>query len=143
MYLILKEAHNKVGLIILFFLLAIILFMIVRFLLKKPFDRQARVVSLVGLTIVHIQFSLGILMYFLSPLGLDNFSGASMKHPIARFYIVEHPIGMILAIVLITIGNRFSRRKKLSSDKIYKRVILYYTMAFGIIAYLTPWFLWS
>jgi|SRR5690554_5774903 len=143
MYLILKESHNKVGLIILFSLLLIILFIAVRFLLKKPFDRTSRIASLIGLTLVHIQFSLGLLLYFMSPLGIDNFSGTSMKHSISRFYIVEHPIGMVLAIVLITLANRISRKRELSSNGVYKRVLLYYTIAFGIIAYLTPWFLWS
>jgi hypothetical protein len=143
-YLDLKELHNKIGLVILFALLAILIFMLVSFLLKKPFGKPMRIASVTGLTLVHLQFSIGLLLYFLSPVGFSNFSSESMSHEVSRFYILEHPVGMLLAIVLLTIGNRFSRKKRKVTDAVrYKKILIYFSLAFVIITYLIPWFLWN
>ena len=143
MYNILKESHNGIGMLLLFLLLIIIIFVLIRFLLKKPLNKSVKVAALIGLITVHTQILIGFLLYFLSPLGLSNFSGESMAHKISRFYIVEHPVGMILAAVLITIGYRAIKKTRLSDKSKYTRLLIYYGLGFGIIAYLIPWFLWS
>lgn len=143
MYNILKEAHNGIGMLLLFLLLIIIIFILFKFLLKKPLNKAVKVAALIGLITVHLQILIGVLLYFLSPLGLSNFSGESMGHKISRFYIVEHPIGMIVAAVLITIGYKTVKKTNLSEASKYKRLLIYYGLGFGITAYLIPWFLWS
>ncbi len=143
MYNILKESHNGLGMALLFLLLIIIIFILIRFLLKKPVNKSVKIAGLIGLIAVHTQILIGVLLYFLSPLGLSNFSGESMGHKISRFYIVEHPIGMILAAVLITIGYKAIKKTSLTDNSKYKRVLIYYSLGFAIIAYLIPWFLWA
>ena len=143
MYNILKESHNGIGMFLLFLLFIIILFVFVKFLLKNPFNKSAKIAALIGLITVHLQILVGFALYFLSPLGISNFSGESMGHPISRFYIVEHPVGMILAAILITVGYRLSKKTTLSDKAKYARILIYYKIGFGIIAYLIPWFLWS
>lgn len=143
MYNIIKESHNGIGMVLLFLLLIVIIFILIRFLLKKPWGKSAKIMALIGLITTHIQILIGFALYFLSPLGLSNFSGESMGHTISRFYILEHPIGMILAAVLITIGYKAIKKEGISDTSKYKRVLIYYTLGFGIIAYLIPWFLWS
>ena len=143
MYNILKESHKGIGMFLLFLLFIIILFVFVKFLLKNPFNKSAKIAALIGLITVHLQILVGFALYFLSPLGISNFSGESMGHPISRFYIVEHPVGMILAAILITVGYRLSKKTTLSDKAKYARILIYYTIGFAIIAYLIPWFLWS
>lgn len=143
MYNILKESHNGIGMALLFMLLIIIIFILVRFSIKKPFNKSVKVAALIGLITVHIQILVGFLLYFLSPLGLSNFSGQSMGHTISRFYIVEHPLGMIVAAVLVTIGYKVIKKTNLSDVSKYKRLLIYYILGFAIIAYLIPWFLWA
>lgn len=143
MYTILKESHNGIGMLLLFLLLVSIIFILVKFLLKKPMDKSVKVAALIGMVTTHIQILIGIILYFLSPLGLSNFSGESMGHSISRFYIVEHPVGMILAAVLITIGYKAIKNSNLTDKAKYVRVLIYYLLGFAIIAYLIPWFLWS
>ena len=143
MYNILKESHNGIGMFLLILLLIIILFLFVKFLLKNPFNKSARIAALIGMITVHIQILVGFGLYFLSPLGITNFSAKSMGHPISRFYMVEHPVGMLLAAILITIGYRLSKKINLSDKSKYARTLIYYTIGFAIIAYLIPWFLWS
>ena len=143
MYYIIKEAHNGIGMALLFLLLIAVIVILINFLSKKPFNKISKIFALIGLITMHIQILIGLILYFMSPVGLSNFSGESMGHTISRFYIVEHPIGMILAAVLITIGYKQTKKATLSDGGKYKRVLIYYTIGFGIVAYLIPWFLWS
>ena len=143
MYNILKESHNGIGMVLLFLLLIVVIFVLVRLLLKKPFNKTAKVAALIGLITMHLQILLGIILYFLSPLGLSNFSSESMGNTISRFYIVEHPLGMIIAAVLITIGYKQSKKITLSDKARYSRLLIYYTLGLAIVAYLIPWFLWA
>ena len=143
MYNILKESHNGIGMALLFLLLIIIIFVLIKFLMKKPLNKSVKIAALIGLIAVHTQILIGVILYFLSPLGLSNFSGESMGHTISRFYIVEHPIGMIVAAALVTIGYKAIKKTGLSDKSKYTRLLIYYGLGFGIIAYLIPWFLWS
>ena len=143
MYNILKESHNGIGMVLLFLLLIVVIFVLVRLLLKKPFNKTAKVAALIGLITMHLQILLGVILYFLSPLGLSNFSSESMGNTISRFYIVEHPLGMIIAAVLITIGYKQSKKITLSDKARYSRLLIYYTLGLAIVAYLIPWFLWA
>lgn len=143
MYIILKEAHNVVGMITLFLLLFVLIGVFVIFIQKKSFGRFSKTLSLMGLVVVHLQILFGIILYFLSPLGINGASGESMKHAISRFYLVEHPVGMILAAVLITIGYRRAKNIRFSETKKHGQILIFYGIGFGLIAYLIPWFLWS
>ncbi|MEO7311421.1 MAG: hypothetical protein ABIX01_13550 [Chitinophagaceae bacterium] len=67
----------------------------------------------------HLTFVLGVYQWITSPtVGLSilkrmdyNF-GAVMKDAFARFWVVEHFAGMLIAIVLITIGRAKAKRLK-------------------------------
>jgi cytochrome bd-type quinol oxidase subunit 1 len=143
MYTILKEAHNGIGLLLVFLLLIVVVFVLVRSLLKKPFNKTVKIAALIGMITVHLQILIGIVLYLVSPLGLSNFSGESMKHTVSRLYIVEHPIGMLAAAILITIGHKQSKKESLSDNARYMRLLIYYVLGLGISAYFVPWFVWK
>jgi len=143
MYTILKESHNGLGMLLLFILLASILFIVFSYFKRKPFLKSVRLAALIGLIVVHLQILVGIFLYTLSPLGMSSFTKDSMGHSISRFYLLEHPIGMIIAAILITIGYRASKKEGLSDRGKYNRVLVYYIIGFSLVAYLIPWFLWS
>lgn len=143
MFNFLKESHNIMGMAILFGLLLVVLFMLVMLLRKRTFGKSSKIVALIGMILAHLQFTIGLIVYFLSPLGMSNFSGESMGHPISRFYIVEHPIGMIIAVVLLTIGYSRSKKTHFSDAKRHTQVLVFYGIGLAIIAYLIPWFLWN
>lgn len=143
MYNFIKEAHNGTGMIILLIMLAAIIMVFIHLLMKEPMNRAVRVSSLIALIAMHSQLIVGGILYLLSPVGLSNLSGAAMGHKISRFYAVEHPVGMILAIVLVTIGYRISKRKTENSQRQYRQMLVFYLLGFGIMTYLIPWFLWQ
>ena len=64
-----------------------------------------------------------------------------MKDSSARLLAVEHPIVMILAIVLITIG--WSKHKKqVKSESKFKTFTIFYGLALVLILSRIPWSNW-
>jgi uncharacterized membrane protein SirB2 len=63
---------------------------------------------------------------------------ASMKSSALRFWAVEHITGMVIAIVIGTIG--YSRAKRSADNAVaYKRVFWGYLLALIIIFLTIPW----
>ena len=91
-----------------------------------------------GLMAVHIQLLIGLTLYFLSPFGLDNLSGDSMKDSFTRLLAVEHPFTNIVAIILITIG--YSQSKK--ADYGSKKIFIFYTIGLILLLSRVPWSTW-
>ena len=111
---------------------------------KKEFqDRDLRI-SLFTLIVAHLQLIIGFIAYFLSAqfaYVLDNGMGAAMNEPEIRLFVIEHPLMMILAIVLITMG--FSKHKKQTTDNgKFKTIALYYGIALLFVLSRIPWSQW-
>jgi len=110
---------------------------------KKFTDKDLRI-SLFSLITIHIQLLLGFVVYYLSPfyesmreIGM----GATMKDAGLRLYIIEHPLMMVLAVVLITIG--FSKHKKQKDDKgKFKTLAIFYGLALLFVLSKIPWSQW-
>jgi hypothetical protein len=76
--------------------------------------------------LTHTQLLLGIILFFVSPVVI--FSGASMKDPIARYWLVEHNTGMLIAVALITMA-RITLKKMTDSISKHKRMFIFNTIA--------------
>ena len=139
MYTGIKHFHSGLAYLLLAGLVVAIVYAIAS--RKKSFTAGSRKVALIGLICAHLQFLLGIVLYFLSPLGASNLSGDAMKDKVSRLYVIEHPLMMLIAIVLITIG--YSRAKKLSdSTRKYNSIILFYSIALIFMLTVIPWGVW-
>lgn len=100
-------------------------------------------ISLFALILSHIQLLVGLLLYFLSPNGLNAIQefGMGGLTSAARLLAVEHPFINILAIVLITIG--WSRHKKfLDGKKKFKSIGIFYGLGLILILSRIPWNQW-
>lgn len=111
---------------------------------KKEFKDKDLRVSLFTLIVSHIQLVIGLLALFVSAqfdYVLDNGMGAAMKESAIRLIVVEHPLMMILAIVLITMG--FSKHKKQTTDNgKFKTIAFYYGIALLFVLSRIPWSQW-
>ncbi|MCB0513942.1 MAG: hypothetical protein KDC60_05900, partial [Bacteroidetes bacterium] len=94
--------------------------------MKKPYHKLAKISALVGLIFTHLQIVLGLVLYFVSPVGFSNFSGEAMKETTSRLYLVEHPIGMIVAAILVTIGYKATKNMSLNKNQKYTKVLINY-----------------
>src|SRR5512146_1997179 len=106
-------------------------------------SRETAPVSPAGLiftTLFDVQMLLGLLLYFfLSPLTSNalHHAGRLMSHDVLRFWAVEHPIGMILALTLAHIG-RAKLRATLPDVRQRRRAAVYFTVAILIVLLATP-----
>jgi heme A synthase len=110
---------------------------------KEFTDKDLRI-PLFALIVAHIQLLIGLVAYFSSAqfaLLKEHGMGAAMKDPEIRLAVMEHPLVMIIAVVLITVG--FSKHKNKTSDKAkFKTIALYYGVALLFILSRIPWAQW-
>lgn len=108
----------------------------------KPKDFR---LSLFALIVTHIMLLIGLILYFVSPLGLQSLTtngmGDVMGDSTLRLYAVEHPMMMILAVVFITVGYSKHKKKLVSGPKL-KTLAIFYTLAFLCILSRIPWSQW-
>ena len=97
---------------------------------NKSYSEGNRKLNLFTLISAHTQLLIGIVLYFLSP--FVKFGSDTMKDGITRYWTVEHLTGMIIAIVLITIGHARSKRAA-KPDLKHKSIAIFYTLALIII----------
>ncbi|MEO7273876.1 MAG: hypothetical protein ABIX28_11085, partial [Vicinamibacterales bacterium] len=64
--------------------------------------------------------------------------GAAMANPGLRFWTVEHPFGMFLAIALAHIG-RVRIRKGTDAVRRHRTALIFFTIALILIVLSTPW----
>jgi hypothetical protein len=61
-----------------------------------------------------------------------------MKNPAQRFWVIEHNTGMLIAIILITIGRGVSRKNLPDLSK-HRRTFWFFLIALLIILASVPW----
>ena len=143
MYTGLKHLHSFLP----YLLLAVLLFAFVRSVIayrgQQPHTEGHRKNGLILLILAHIQFLVGGVLYFVSPMSTSGLNdvGQAMKDSTLRLYTIEHPLMMILAIVLITMA--YSKSKKdISSHLKHKIKSVYFGLALVLILSRIPWSAW-
>ena len=99
--------------------------------------------SLFALILTHLMLLAGLVLYFLSPSGLNAIQqfGMGGLNSAARLLAVEHPFVNILAVILITIG--WSRHKKfLEGKRKFKSIAIFYGLGLVLIMSRIPWGQW-
>lgn len=141
MYTGLQHLHSYFAYLLLAILIFSVVYTIVMFVRKKPFTEKVRKVALVGFIATHLQLLIGLVLYVISPVGLSNFSGEAMGNSLSRLYILEHPLTMIIGIILISIG--YIKAKKPGDDvRRYRNIILFYVLGLALILLRIPWQVW-
>ncbi|MCG8577646.1 MAG: hypothetical protein MI810_22385 [Flavobacteriales bacterium] len=102
----------------------------------KEFTAGDKKIALFAMVAFHIQFLVGLILYFLSP--MVTFAEGFMKSTELRFYTMEHSVLMILAMVFITMG--YSKSKKQTEDKAkFSKIAIFYTIALILVLAAIPW----
>ncbi len=110
MYQFLFQAHSGLRFVVFFALVITIILAFAGWFGNKPFSKSNRTFNLVTLISTHIQVVLGLFLYFVSPLVQFGNMGETMKNSTLRYWTVEHLAMMLVAAVLITVGNAKSKK---------------------------------
>jgi hypothetical protein len=123
-------------------LILVIFWSLVGALSGREFQEKDRKIALVAFILCHIQLLVGLILYFVSPLGFSLLSGGgAMADATARLTALEHPLINILAIVLVSLG--FIRAKKLESSKAkFRSIYMMYAVGLLLILSRIPWASW-
>ncbi|MDN3670588.1 hypothetical protein QWY93_14795 [Echinicola jeungdonensis] len=137
-----QHLHSGLAYLVLAGLIAVFIYAFIGTFSKREFTEKDRKFGLLGLIPAHIQLLVGIIIYFISPLGFSNLSsGNAMGDEISRLYALEHPLINIVAVILITVG--YSRAKKLSSHRArFRSLYMFYGVALVLILSRIPWASW-
>ncbi len=99
------------------------------------FEAKDKMISLFAFIVSHIQLLIGLALYLLG----KRWTGFShMKDVYSRFFAVEHAFGMLIAIILITIGYSKSKKAETDAQK-FGKIAVYYLIALVIILISIPW----
>jgi hypothetical protein len=138
-----KEIHSYWAYLVLLMLAFAVVNAILGISKKREFtDKDVRI-GLFTLIISHIQLLIGLGWYFMSPAykALKVDSAAVMGNSAARLLAIEHPLMMLIALVLITIG--WSKHKNKTEDVAkFKTFALFYGLALLLILSRIPWSQW-
>lgn len=141
MYTLIKNLHSYWAYLVLLILVIAIFNALLGLFKKTEYSAKDFRIALFGLIVSHIQFLLGLVLYFISPY-FDMWShGGVMGDAIKRLYLVEHPSINIIALVLITIGYS-KHKKKLASPAKYKSVLIFYAIGLVLLLSRIPWDVW-
>jgi hypothetical protein len=91
--------------------------------------------SLITLIVFHLQLVLGLALYFLR--GWYNQLG-EMSNAVARYWSLEHLVGMLIAIALVTVG-RINTKKAINGPMKHKRQFWFFLIALIIVLLNMPW----
>lgn len=144
MYDTIQILHSYWAYLVLLILVLATFNALVKFFGNKEFYNKDLRISLFTLIVSHIQLILGIVFLFVSPLlttAKEIGMGEVMKNADLRNNLVEHPITMLLSIILITIGFSSHKKKQTSKGK-FKTIAIFYTIALILVLAKIPWNTW-
>jgi hypothetical protein len=139
MYEFIQKFHSGWAYLALLLLVIAALNSVLGMVSKKEFSSKDRTIALLGLIFSHVQLLVGLVLYFISPLGKAGLS--EMSNAAIRLTALEHPLINIIAIIFITIG--WSKHKKVtSSEAKFKTISIFYGIGLLLILARIPWHLW-
>jgi hypothetical protein len=128
MYTGLLHTHSLLRYLVLIFLVLVIILAISGVAGKRPFGKWDNKASLFLLIFTHIQMLVGLILYFVSTAVV--FGPETMTT--YRYWTVEHIFGMLVAVVLITVGRVSMKKISIDAGK-HKRLLIMNVIALIVI----------
>lgn len=139
MYHFIQKFHSGWAYIALLLLVVAVVNSLIGLLAKKEFTATSRKIALFALISIHVQLLVGLILYFVSPLGFNSLGQMSDK--LLRLTSLEHPLTNIIAIALITYGW-IKHKKAPTNHAKFLSVNLFYALGLLLISAKIPWELW-
>jgi hypothetical protein len=108
---------------------------------KRPWTAAEGTPGLYFVSALDLQLLIGLALYLVfSPTVKAAFGniGGAMRNPELRFFVVEHFLGMLIAVVLAHVGRVRSKKAQTDAAR-FKSAAIFYGLALIIILALIPW----
>lgn len=141
-YQLLRNTHSLTAYIVLLTLCFAVVNAGLGWWQKRKYEKKDLRISLFALIFTHIQVSLGLILYFVTPLfqSWSAMGAGVMKDAYLRKMLVEHPFG-IVAVTLVTIGWSLHKKQKTDAAA-FKRIFIFYGIGLLLILGVLPWKTW-
>jgi len=140
MYAVLLFAHSLFRWLVLISLLLAVVNAYGGYTSRRKFIKRDNLLRHGTATIAHIQFMIGMVIYFNSPavsyFQQDEANRSALSDPV--FFAVIHIVLMLIAVILITMGSAFAKRKKTDREK-FGTILFWFSAALIIILVAIPW----
>lgn len=140
-YEILLVLHNLIRWVVLIAGVLAVVMAITGWLGNRNWGATDNRIGLLFTGSLDLQVLIGLLLYFIfSPITTSNFSnfGQAMGNEEIRFFLVEHSLLMVIAVVLAHIGRAQSKKATPDTNK-HKRAAIFFTLAIIAILLAIPW----
>lgn len=141
MYTLFKNVHSYWAYLVLIVLVLATFNAIIKTLGKKEYEANDFRLSLFTLIVSHFQLLIGLVVWLSAGYFDEMGMGDIMKNATMRSNVVEHPLTMVIAVALITIGYS-KHKKKLTSAAKLKTIAVFYTIALVLVLAKIPWKVW-
>lgn len=134
------HAHSGLRWVALF-LLVFAIFNAAKSQTSGKYEKKDKMINLFAMIMLHIQLLIGLALYFTSV--KVNFVEGWMSSDVAggmyRFYGLEHLLGMVAAIAVVTMGRSKTEKKLKGTRDKHRKILISYSIGLLIILAMIPW----
>ncbi|OJJ14914.1 hypothetical protein BKI52_40885 [marine bacterium AO1-C] len=140
MYAKFLAIHNVFRWLVLISLILVVVTSAQGLISKRRYTARDKLLRIIANMVSHTQLMLGFTLYFLlSPVTRYFMKNGGGDNYQMWFFGVYHILMMLTAVVLMTIGGSWAKRREQDAQK-FKVTTLYFSIALLVILLAIPWF---
>ncbi len=130
--------HSILRYLVLLFTLVVALQSLMGLMGKKEFAKGNKMTALFMMISCDLQLLVGLALLFMNGHLQSLSTPGAMSNKGVRFFALEHPLAMIIGIVLVHIGYSIAK-KDIPSPKKFNKLLWFSAIAFLLFVSQTPW----
>lgn len=105
------------------------------------YEKKDKMINLFAMIFLHIQLLIGLALYFTSQkvAFVESWMSSDTAQGMYRFFNLEHALGMLVAIALVTMGRSKAEKKLKGTRDKHRRIFFSYLIALVLILITIPW----
>ncbi len=135
-----SHAHSGLRWVALF-LLVYAIFNAAKSQTSGKYEKKDKMINLFAMIMLHIQLLIGLALYFMSSKVqfVEGWMSSDVAGGMYRFYGLEHLLGMLIAITVVTLGRSKAEKKLEGTRDKHRKIMFSYTIGLLIILAMIPW----